>query len=51
VGSRVTQFQPGNEVFGNLSIGYFGDFGGFAEYVSATESTLARRRSEPEQPG
>ena len=38
VGRNVTQFQPGDEVFGDLS----GDgFGGFAEYVCATEDVLA----------
>ncbi len=37
VGSSVTQFQPGDEVFGDI-----GDcgFGGFAEYVSVPENTL-----------
>ncbi len=38
VGRNVTQFQPGDEVFGDLS----GDgFGGFAEYVCASEDALA----------
>ena len=38
VGRNVTQFQPGDEIFGDLS----GDgFGGFAEYVCATEDALA----------
>ncbi len=38
VGGNVTQFQPGDEVFGDLS----GDgFGGFAEYVCATEKRIA----------
>ena len=38
VGSSVTQFQPGDEVFGDI-----GDrgFGGFAEYVCAGEDLLA----------
>ncbi len=34
VGSNVTQFQPGNEVFGTC-------VGGFAEYACAAENTLA----------
>ncbi|MCG8350857.1 MAG: NAD(P)-dependent alcohol dehydrogenase [Chloroflexales bacterium] len=35
VGSKVTQFQPGDEVFGDVSTG------GFAEYVCAREKELA----------
>jgi NADPH:quinone reductase-like Zn-dependent oxidoreductase len=38
VGSKVTQFQPGDDVFGDLSAG---GFGGFAEYVCASQSDLA----------
>ncbi len=38
VGENVTQFQPGDEVFGDLS---GCGFGGFAEYVCATEDALA----------
>jgi len=38
VGRNVKQFQPGDEVFGDK--GAWG-FGGFAEYVSVPESTLA----------
>ena len=38
VGRNVTQFQPGDEVFGDLS---GCGFGGFAEYVCATEDALA----------
>jgi NADPH:quinone reductase-like Zn-dependent oxidoreductase len=38
VGRNVTQFQPGDEVFGDLS---GGGFGGFAEYVCASEHALA----------
>jgi NADPH:quinone reductase-like Zn-dependent oxidoreductase len=34
VGSNVTQFQPGDEVFGEISAG------GFAEYVSAPEDAI-----------
>ncbi len=35
VGRNVTQFQPGDEVFGEI---YSGGFGGFAEYVAVTEN-------------
>ncbi len=38
VGKDVTQFQPGDEVFGNIP--WFG-FGGFAEYVAVPENGLA----------
>ncbi|MGJ3246927.1 MAG: NAD(P)-dependent alcohol dehydrogenase [Elainellaceae cyanobacterium] len=38
VGKDVTQFQPGDEVFGDLSEC---GFGAFAEYVCATEAALA----------
>lgn len=37
VGKNVRSFQPGDEVFGDLS----GQWGGFAEYVCAKENTLA----------
>ena len=37
IGKDVTQFKPGDEVFGDLSEC---GFGAFAEYVCATESTL-----------
>jgi len=37
VGKNVKLFQPGDEVFGDLS----GDWGGFAEYVCARENALA----------
>ena len=40
VGSNVTQFQPGDEVFGNLSEC---GFGAFAEYVSVPENALAMK--------
>ena len=40
VGRGVTQFQPGDEVFGDLSNS---GFGAFAEYVSAPESALIRK--------
>jgi NADPH:quinone reductase-like Zn-dependent oxidoreductase len=36
-GKKVEQFQPGDDVFGDLS----GDWGGFAEYVCARENALA----------
>ncbi len=40
VGRNVTQFQPGDEVFGNL----FGrGLGSFAEYACATEDALASK--------
>lgn len=38
VGSDVTQFQPGDDVFGDLS---GGSFGAFAEYVAVPEEALA----------
>lgn len=38
VGKHVTHFQPGDEVFGDLSES---GWGGFAEYVSAPEHVLA----------
>lgn len=37
VGKNVKQFQPGDEVYGDLS----GQWGGFAEYVCAGEKALA----------
>jgi NADPH:quinone reductase-like Zn-dependent oxidoreductase len=37
IGKDVTQFQPGDEVFGDLSVC---GFGAFAEYVCATEAAL-----------
>ena len=39
VGKKVKQFQPGDEVYGDLS----GDWGGFAEYVCASENELIRK--------
>ena len=38
IGSRVTRFRPGDEVYGDLSAC---GFGGFAEYVCAREDALA----------
>ena len=38
VGGNVKQFQPGDEVFGDISAS---GFGGFAEYVSVPENVLA----------
>ncbi len=38
VGRNVTQFQPGDEVFGDLSSS---GFGAFAEYVAAPEQAFA----------
>jgi NADPH:quinone reductase-like Zn-dependent oxidoreductase len=40
IGSNVTQFQPGDEVFGDLS---GCGFGAFAEYVSVPEHALAMK--------
>ena len=40
VGGRVTQFQPGDEVIGDLSSS---GRGGFAEYVCAPEDVLVRK--------
>ncbi len=40
IGRNVKQFQPGDEVFGDISAN--GD-GGFAEYVSVPESALAQK--------
>jgi NADPH:quinone reductase-like Zn-dependent oxidoreductase len=37
VGKQVTKFKPGDEVFGDLS----GQWGGFAEYVCASENAVA----------
>lgn len=42
VGKNVKQFQPGDEVFGDLSSC---GWGGFAEYVSVPESALAKKPS------
>jgi NADPH:quinone reductase-like Zn-dependent oxidoreductase len=39
VGSNVKQFQPGDEVFGDLSLC---GFGAFAEYVAAPETAPLR---------
>jgi NADPH:quinone reductase-like Zn-dependent oxidoreductase len=38
-GKNITQFQPGDEVFGEIP----GYHGGFAEYACAPERTLARK--------
>jgi NADPH:quinone reductase-like Zn-dependent oxidoreductase len=38
-GRNITQFKPGDEVFGEIP----GYHGGFAEYACAPESTLARK--------
>ena len=40
VGINVTQFQPGDEVFGDLSVC---GLGAFAEYVSVPEDAIARK--------
>ncbi len=39
VGKNITQFQPGDEVFGEIP----GYHGGFAEYACATEKTLVKK--------
>ncbi len=39
VGGKVTQFQPGDEVFGDI----LGRWGGFAEYVCAEENMLVHK--------
>jgi NADPH:quinone reductase-like Zn-dependent oxidoreductase len=39
VGGNAKQFQPGNEVFGDISVC---GFGGFAQYVCARENVLAQ---------
>jgi NADPH:quinone reductase-like Zn-dependent oxidoreductase len=40
VGKNVTQFQPGDDVFGDLS---GGNWGGFAQYVCAPSQALATK--------
>ena len=40
VGGNVKQFQPGDEVFGDL---FMSGFGAFAEYVSVPENVLMRK--------
>jgi NADPH:quinone reductase-like Zn-dependent oxidoreductase len=42
VGDKVSQFQPGDEVFGDIA---GAGFGGFAEYVAVPENLLARKSS------
>jgi NADPH:quinone reductase-like Zn-dependent oxidoreductase len=42
VGRNITQFQPGDEVFGDLSAS---GWGGFAEYVCASEDALVLKPS------
>jgi NADPH:quinone reductase-like Zn-dependent oxidoreductase len=42
VGKNITQFQPGDEVFGEIP----GYHGGFAEYACATEKTLIKKPEE-----
>ena len=43
VGAGVTRFQPGDEVYGDISES---GFGGFAEYVSVSEDALALKPPE-----
>lgn len=40
VGEKVTQFKPGDEVYGDLSVA---DWGAFAEYVSVPENAIAKK--------
>jgi len=40
IGSNVKEFQPGDEVFGDIA---GSGFGGFAEYVSVPEKLLAKK--------
>jgi NADPH:quinone reductase-like Zn-dependent oxidoreductase len=42
IGGNVKQFQPGDEVFGDISEG---NWGGFAEYVCASENALVLKPS------
>jgi NADPH:quinone reductase-like Zn-dependent oxidoreductase len=42
IGKNVTQFQPGDEIFGNMSSS---GFGAFAEYVCAPENSIALKPS------
>ena len=42
VGKNVKKFQPGDEVYGDLS----GSWGGFAEYVCARENALALKAGQ-----
>jgi len=42
VGRNVTQFQPGDDVFGDIA---GSGFGGFAEYVAVPEKLLAKKSS------
>lgn len=42
VGAAVTRFKPGDQVYGDLS----NRWGGFAEYVCAPETALARKPAE-----
>jgi len=43
VGKNVKRFQPGDDVYGDISES---GFGGFAEYVCAHEDALARKPPE-----
>jgi len=42
IGNNVTRFQPGDNVYGDLS---FHRFGGFAEYVCAPQSAVSKMAS------
>ena len=41
IGNQVVRFRPGEEVYGDLSRFRSGGFGGFAQYVCASEHALA----------
>lgn len=43
IGENVTQFKPGDEVFGDISVC---GFGAFAEYVSAPENILVKKPTQ-----
>ena len=43
MGKNVKRFQPGDDVYGDISES---GFGGFAEYVCAHEDALARKPPE-----
>lgn len=46
VGSKVKQFKPGDDVFGDMSGFAARDWGGFAEYACAREEVLALKSDD-----
>jgi NADPH:quinone reductase-like Zn-dependent oxidoreductase len=46
VGSKVQQFKPGDDVFGDMSGFRTRDWGGFAEYACAREEVLAQKSNK-----